>query len=296
MPTGKNWMRFIYINLGFLTQILIMYYWKKSKEIKDDWNSYRCNPMYMPMSDDMTSDFTYCVQNTQSDMMDDLLQPLTYTTSMLTDLGGSMGSEINGARGMMSKIRNFTSEIVQSIFGVFLNLVVEFQRMSISIKDLVGKFMGMLVSIMYIMEGSHKTMVSIQKGPPGQLLNALAGHCFSPDTQLTLKSGEKVAMKNIKLHDVLESGSVVVATMQVGNSAQEPYYKFTSKRDPSIHIFVTGEHYVRYRGKFVKVRYHPEAEYQYNKIGSQFSCLITSDHLIQIEEYVFWDWEDKLLN
>lgn len=295
MPTGRNWMNFFYINLGFFTQIMVMFFWKKKKEIKDDWNTYRCNPMYMPMSDDMSSDFTHCVQNIQTDMMDDMLEPLTYTTTMLSDLGTSMGDDINNARGMTSKIRDFAGKIVQQIFGVFLNLVVEFQKMSISIKDLVGKFLGVLVSVMYIMEGSHKTMVSIQKGPPGQLLNALGGHCFSPDTKLTLKSGAIVLMKNVKLGAVLENGSIVVATMLVDNTLDEAYYKFTCDTDVTKFVLVTGEHYVKYRGRFIQVKYHPEAELQYNKIGDHFSCLITNDHLIEINGLTFWDWEDKLL-
>ena len=295
MPTGRNWMNFLYINLGFFIQIFVMFFWKKSKEIKDDWNTYRCNPMYMPMSDDMSTDFTYCVQNIQTDMMDDLLQPVTYTTSMLGDLGTSMGEDIDSARGMTSKIRDFAGKIVQQIFGVFLNLVVEFQKMSISIKDLVGKFLGVLVSVMYIMEGSHKTMVSIQKGPPGQLLNALGGHCFSPDTLLTLKGGRVVHMKNVKLDDVLENGSVVVATMKISNALGESYYKFKSKHDITKIIFVTGEHYVQHKGKYIQVKYHPEAEFVYNKIDTFFNCLITNDHLIEIDGYTFWDWEDKLL-
>ena len=295
MPTGRNWINFLFINIGFFAQILVMFYLKKSKEIKEDWNSYRCNPMYMPMSDDMSSDFTYCVQNIQSDMMDDLLEPLTYTTTMLSDLGTSMGDDINNARGMTSKIRDFAGKIVQQIFGVFLNLVVEFQRMSISIKDLVGKFLGILVSVMYIMEGSHKTMVSIQKGPPGQLLNALGGHCFSPDTRLTLKGGAITPMKLVRLGDVLENGSIVVAKMSISNVHNEPYYKFTSKTDSTKFVLVTGEHYVQHKGKFIQVKYHPEAEFQYNKIDKVFSCLITNDHLIEINGVTFWDWEDKLL-
>jgi len=295
MPTGRNWMNFFYINLGFFLQIFVMFYWVKAKEIKDDWNTYRCNPMYMPMSDDMSSDFTYCVQNIQTDMMDDLLQPLTYATSMLGDLGTSMGDDINGAREMTSKIRDFASKIVQQIFGVFLNIIVEFQRMSISIKDLVGKFIGVIVSVMYIMEGTHKTMVSIQKGPPGQMLNALGGHCFSPDTMLTLKGGHRVHIKNINLNSVLENGSVVVATMRISNTRNEAYYKFGPDDGLVDPIYVTGEHYVQYKDKFIQVKYHPRAEFIYNKIDEVFNCLITDNHLIKIGGYTFWDWEDKLL-
>ena len=295
MPTGRNWMNFMYINLGFVAQMVVMFFLKKKEEIKADWNTYRCNPQYMGLSDDMSADFTYCVQNIQTDMMDDMLEPLTYTTTMLSDLGTTMGEDVNNARGMMSQIRGFAGKIVEQIFGVFLNLVVEFQRMSINIKDLVGKFLGVLVSVMYIMDGSHKTMVSIQKGPPGQLLNALGGSCFSPDTLLTLKDGTITEMKNVRLGAVLESGSIVVATMKIYNTLGEAYYKFTCKTDETKFVLVTGDHYVKYRDKFIKVRYHPEAEFKYDKIDDEFSCLITNDHLIEINGVTFWDWEDKLL-
>ena len=78
MPSGKNWLNFIYINLGFIAQVLIMYYFTALIEIKKNWPDYRCNPIYMPLSDNISEDFTYCVQNTQINLMGYLLQPITY--------------------------------------------------------------------------------------------------------------------------------------------------------------------------------------------------------------------------
>ena len=78
MPTGQNWINFVYVNLGFIAQVLFMYYCTALIEIKKNWPEYRCNPLYMPLSDDIASDFTYCVQSTQINLMGYLLQPLTY--------------------------------------------------------------------------------------------------------------------------------------------------------------------------------------------------------------------------
>ena len=84
MPTGQNWVNFIYINLGFLAQVLVMYYLTALIDIKKNWPEYRCNPIYMPLSDDIEADFTYCVQNTQINLMGYLLQPLTYLISSIS--------------------------------------------------------------------------------------------------------------------------------------------------------------------------------------------------------------------
>lgn len=294
MPSGKQWMNFVYINLGYFAQIALMYYWSLAAEIKKDWNTYRCNPMYMPLSDNMQEDFTYCVQNTQTDLMGHLLQPITFVTSSLTDLGGSIGDSINGAREMTSGIRSFVGKIVESIFGVFLNLVLEFQKMSISIKDLVGKIIGILVTVMYIMDGSNKTIVSMWAGPTGQLVRALGG-CFSPETVVELRNETRVLMKNLELGDVLKNGSIVHTVMKINNTHDEPFYKFNKSNDNEHDIYVTGTHMIQYKDKFIKVKHHPDAILQTTPNAKWFSCLITSDHKIALEKYVFWDWEDDIL-
>jgi hypothetical protein len=81
MPKGSDWVNFIYINLAFVAQVVAMYYFTAVQQIKDNWPKYRCNPMYMPLSDDIQKDFVYCIQSMQTNYMGYLLQPLTYITS-----------------------------------------------------------------------------------------------------------------------------------------------------------------------------------------------------------------------
>ena len=91
MPSGTNWLNFTFVNLGFIIQIVLMFYWIMAAEIRKDWNKYRCNPMFMPLSNNMQEDFTYCVQNIQTNYMGFLLQPITFLVSSLTALGGDLG-------------------------------------------------------------------------------------------------------------------------------------------------------------------------------------------------------------
>ena len=139
MPSGKNWVNFLYVNLAFAIYIAGVFYYSRVAEIKANWPLYRCNPMYMPLADNMEENFVYCIQSMQTNFMGYLLQPLTFVTNSLGSMLGNFMEEINSIRAMFNKIRTLFSDIIQSVFGVFLNLVIEFQRITIGIKDLIGK-------------------------------------------------------------------------------------------------------------------------------------------------------------
>jgi hypothetical protein len=296
MPTGKNLLYFIYVNLGFALYTVATYYITSIKEIKDNWPLYRCNPMYMPLSDNIETDFTYCIQNITTSSMGFLLQPLTFITDSLSKMAGNFMTEINSIRGMFDKIRGFLSSIIQSVMGIFLNLIIEFQKIIIGMKDLMGKTIGIVVSLLYVMDGSIKTMNSAWKGPSGQLVKAL-GKCFYPETKIKLKNGLIISIKDANLGDVLENGSIVYSTMKIDNKTnKEELYCIKEKGINKDNIHVTGSHLVfdKSRAKFVQVKDYSKATK--SKIETDwFSCLITSDHKIQIGEETFWDWEDHFI-
>ena len=120
MATMNNYLNLIYVNLGFLAQITVIMYFKSVLQIRENWPLYRCNPPYWFFSENISDDFTYCVQNTQMNLMGYLLQPLNYMISSLTSVGTQFNEAINNIRIMFSSIRGFVSDIIQNVFGVFL--------------------------------------------------------------------------------------------------------------------------------------------------------------------------------
>jgi hypothetical protein len=295
MPSGKNWVNFLYVNLAFAIYIAGVFYYSQLAEIKAEWPLYRCNPMYMFLADNVEENFTYCIQNMQTSFMGYLLAPLTYITGTLgTQMGGFM-NDIQNIRAMFNKIRTFFSSIVQSIFGVFLNIIIEFQRITIGIKDLLGKTIGIMVTLMYTMDGSIKTMNSTWNGPPGQLVRAL-GKCFHPETNVKLKNGIIKYMKDIDLGDILEDGSIVESILKIDNKKNpENFYSIPNGVNGG-NILVTGSHLVfdDKLKEFVRVEDYKRSELteiHYN----WFSCLITDTHRIKIGNELFWDWEDHFI-
>jgi hypothetical protein len=94
-------------------------------------------------------------------------------------------------------------------------------------------------------------------------------------------------MKNLKPGDILVNGSVVDAVMTIRNE-NDPYYKLQGN------ILVTGSHYIRYNGKYIRVRDVPEAK-PIEIVDDELCCLVTSDHKIPVGDFIFWDWEDNLI-
>ena len=297
MPSGKNWVNFLYVNIAFGIYILMVFYYSQLANIKANWPLYRCNPMYMGLADNIEENFVYCVQSMQSNFMGYLLQPLTFITGSLTGMMGGFTGDIQNIRAMFNKVRTFFSSIIQSVFGVFLNLIIEFIKIIIGIRDLIGKTIGIMTTLMYTVDGSITTMQSTWNGPPGQLVRAL-GKCFRPDTLIKLKDGTIKLIKDVNLGDILEDGSVVESTMKIDNKINPvPLYKITGSGVNNEDIYVTGSHLVfdNLSDSFIHVTNYTKATICSEVECEWFSCLITSNHKIKIGSEIFWDWEDHFI-
>ena len=180
------------------------------------------------------------------------------------------------------------------------NIMIEFQRTFINVKDVIGKLIGTMTTTLYIINGSIMTMNSAWSGPPGDLVRAL---CFDPETKLKLQNGEIFAMKDIPLNSILQNGTRVCAVMQISNLDEngdyiEKMYKVKkhkyddAKRNDD--IIVSGSHliYDSNTEQFMHVKDLPISEL--NVINcAVLSCLITSNHTIPIGDWIFHDWEDS---
>jgi hypothetical protein len=296
MPTGKNWLNFIFINLAFAFYILGIIYVTSVQEIKKNWALYRCNPMYMPLSDNVQADFAHCVQNIQMVTMGEILKPLTSITSGLTDLMSSFTDDLANIGKLIATIKDSMGNIFGVIFGAFTGLLVGFQKISLNLKDMMAKNIGVIAVFVNILDTSFKTMGSMWNGPPGGLVRSL-GKCFHPETKVQLENGNVVFMKDLNLGDVLVNGSIVEAVMKINNRTDpEQLYVLKGRGVGNDDIYVTGSHmiYDQITNKFIKVRKHLSADFTSNQTD-WFSCLITSDHKIQIGSELFWDWEDHLI-
>lgn len=295
MPTGKNWSYFILTNVLFLLFVVVTTMISSAQDIQDNWPNYRCNPLYMPFASNVSDNFNYCIQNITKSISGDILQPITYTTSLLSSSLGSMSDDVQGVRGMFDSVRKSFSNIFQSIFAVFLNIIISLQKIFIGIKDMMGKIIGVMVVVIYTMSGAIMTMNSAWKGPTGQLVKAL-GKCFHGNTKIKLQNGTVQMIKDIKLDDVLQGGSIVEGIFLFENKRnREPLYAVPYGMNED--VLVTGSHYIFDDGikSFRKVMTIKNIEISSIQTDTLY-CLATSDNKITIGNNTFWDYNDDILS
>ena len=296
MPSGSNYTNFIIINIAFICLFSAIYYLTMISSIKANWAENRCNPLYMMFADDAEENFQYCVMNMQSNYMGYLLQPLTFLTNNLTDLGGSFNANLVDVRSVIGDVRtNVTGSVIQ-VFSIFLNIIIEFQRILIAIKDMIGKIVGVVSVMMFVLSGSQLTIESLWNGPAGQTVRALGSACFHKHTTLLLKNGNYINIENISIGDVLKNGAVVEGVLQLKNKYDENLYTFENFGENYETIYVTGEHFVYddYDKIFIPVKNHPlSIKSDYN--DKIYYNLITSNNTIHIGNLVFYDYNDDIL-
>jgi hypothetical protein len=84
MPSGKNWINFLYVNIAFAIYIASVFYFNQIAEIKSKWPLYRFNPMYTVLADDVEENFMYCAENIQNSYVFYLLQKIAFIIISLT--------------------------------------------------------------------------------------------------------------------------------------------------------------------------------------------------------------------
>lgn len=289
---------YAFFNFQYLTSYL--------NQFQTNYPKYRCNPLVMPfvglLGHDPAQNFAFCIQTIQTTYMTNFTEPLYYLGNGFTSLIGDITQDIQFVRQKIFSLVSNISNIIESIYGLFVNIILAFQHNFIKLKDMLAKMIGMLISIVYILDGMYLSGMSIWNGPVGKTLRMV---CFHPETKIKLKNGNIKLMKEVIIDDVLENGSKVYGILKlkgnnsddndnddINNIANNPYYKIFSK-ELNEYIYVTGSHLIRDNtGCFIPVSKFEKSLLDKNLKSEFMSCLITDDHLIKIGEYTFWDWED----
>jgi hypothetical protein len=277
----------VLILLLFAVVALLPLYSSGIANVKKNWAKYRCDPRVMPfagvLGHDTMSNFVQCAQQIQSGVMDEMLVPVNYNIGSISGTMGELGSAVQDVRQVMNQTRHFLGSITSSIFGVFLNIALQFEFTAIKTRDMIAKLIGVVVTLMYMLTGGVKVGESINNGPIVGMMKAV---CFDPNTLVPMSDGTTKAMRDITNGEKLAGGSIVTGTLLLSNVQREPLYEMASVR-------VTGDHKVRdaATGRYIAVRDHIGSRELAEEIH-EVACLMTSDHLIRINGEVFWDWED----
>src|SRR6056300_1144418 len=114
--------------------------------------------------------------------------------------------------------------------------------------------------------------------------------CFSDETCIIMSDYSVRNLRDVLVGDELEGGIRVDAILQIRNIHSVPFYKLLDENTRD-YIYVTGSHKIKYGGKFIYVKDHPDSVIT-DRVEKTWLCLITDNHTIPIGGHIFWDWAD----
>lgn len=286
------------IFLVFVLMIINVLYIMKA-QIEKNWVKYRCNPIVIPFAGffgkNSMQNFTYCIQNIQKNYMSFILAPTHFNLQTMNATGQQMSDQLTEMTKFISSMRTMFGGVTNGIFGVIMNFFIEIQRLLIGIKDMGGKLLGLVMTLLYLIEGTIMTATSTWTGPVGEAVRAVGRACFAANTSVRLLNGKTKLFKNIALGDILHDGSEVRGLLQLKNwhdkTNMEEWFYTLPNGENGEDILVTGYHLVKFNNNFIYVKDHPKAKLTDYKEKIVY-CLVTSTNNIAIGDYVFWDWED----
>ena len=146
-------------------------------QIKKNWNEYKCMPIIIPFAGIVGPEgstpetaFTDCIQNIQTNFISDMLGPVYTVFSEMNGIGEELSKFISMASGMSNIFKgSFLSGSI-GIVDMIKNISVGLTRMSIKLKDIINKMIGVFLTILYVVQATGITTVSIWNGLPGQLV------------------------------------------------------------------------------------------------------------------------------
>jgi hypothetical protein len=176
----SEWIQSIFIIVLFAMFPIVDTFHGAMKDVQSNWAANRCNPIMMPFAGFIapngvnTSDnFAFCVQTLMASFAPTILQPFSYLQNMSVDMMGSINDSLVTNTAQSSFMSFSFANIIGSVYGDFLNVIVEFNVIVLKLLDVQGKLTGVITSILYIMTVVQYAFESMWKGVPGAMIKAM---------------------------------------------------------------------------------------------------------------------------
>ena len=262
--------------------------------VKDNWEKYRCRPDVMIMADyyghDSSDNLNFCLKNGFDKRAKEAIGPFYSYLGKFVEILMTMLNSLNSIRMIFATIVGSATQIFSEFSERIQALFYRFQMSAIRMKMLMGRVFATMYAIIFMgMAGLKAT----QNFGNTFLFKFLDTFCFDPDTSIVLKSGKTVAIKEVRIGDVLKDGQRVTATFQFAADGQR-MVQLGGNGKGKDQILVSTNHYILHNG-WIPSEEHPDATPAADWSGGNerpLICLNTDTHTIPIGEYIFRDYDE----
>ena len=150
--------------------IIVIFITNHFNKIKQNWDTERCNPLYMPFAGFINSDngksnieyvsenFTYCNNKFINKLETDAMNPIYSMANNINNLLNILINAWQSISGFINMIKSFILNIVQIVVDKLVAILSSLQILIIKIKDAIAKMIGTLVAMIYTFYNLYKVI------------------------------------------------------------------------------------------------------------------------------------------
>ena len=135
--------------------------------IRNNWPKYRCNPLVMPFAAYIVepkdipwlkftgNNFTFCANNILTNIVSYFMLPIQFILVPLLFMWKIILQVMQAIRKMIYYIRTHMTKITENIMNRVFGVMIQIQKMVISLRDLFAKVRGAMVGALYTLFGTY---------------------------------------------------------------------------------------------------------------------------------------------
>lgn len=117
-------------------------------KVREHWNEYRCNPMYIPFAGivrpdiGVESNFQHCMNSFAHDIFKFFIDEIVSMFKTVTSGISEIGETLPGARSIIARMRKVIFSFGAQTFGKIANSMSSISYILIKIRDIMKRFIG----------------------------------------------------------------------------------------------------------------------------------------------------------
>jgi hypothetical protein len=141
-------------------------------QIKNNWNEYRCNPIYMPFAgiimpqpglsttETTIQNFSYCTKQDASMVFSIAMMPLEFAMFLIIEFIDTVMDAIMALMEFMQWLKDQLGDMIASLYNKILYFIIPIIEITVHIRDALAKVNGIAVTSLFLTMNIYNTTVS----------------------------------------------------------------------------------------------------------------------------------------
>lgn len=280
MQTGQI-VKFVLITLVFAAILWSLSYLSQTAEIRNNWDKHRCEPGVIPFASffghDTAENFNYCMTYMFRGQAGQFLGPILDVLATVVTIFSTLIQALSSIRLMIANMVNSAKSVLMDMRNRIMSVMLELRNSLLRMKQLMYRLYATFYAIIFMGMSGMNAAVTFGNSTVGRFLDTF---CFHPETRVFVGGGRSVPMKDVNIgNEILGPNRerTRVTSKLVFNSQQQQYNMYQLGG-----IQVSGGHYVEYDGKWIQVKFHPDARLISWDLRIPLVCFNTSTGYIPV--------------